>query len=31
MYEFEKGPTCVDVTPAPVVAIVDGMAMMRKM
>ena len=31
MHELEKGPTCVDVTPAPVATIIDGMAMVQKM
>ena len=31
MHELEKGPTCVDITPAPVATIIDGMAMVRKM
>ena len=31
MHELEKGPTCVDVKPAPVATIIDGMAMVKKM
>ena len=31
MHELEKGSTFVDVTPAPVATIIDGMAMARKM
>ena len=31
MQELEKGPTCEDVTPAPVVTIINGMAMVQKM
>ena len=31
MHELEKGPTCVDVKPAPVATIIDGMAMVQKM
>ena len=31
MQELEKGPTCENVTPAPVATIIDGMAMVQKM
>ena len=31
IHELEKGPNCVDVTPAPVAIIINGMAMIWKM